>query len=171
MLPERKPTRLKHFDYSHFGVYFITICIAERRCLLSKIARNEDRVVVSLSPIGEITREWLQKITEFTPDYCVDQYTIMPNHIHLLLRIQWSETQASKRVTDVIGWLKYQITKDTRTKTDFSQFPLFQRSFYDHIVRNQDDYERIAKYMYENPVMWRDDRFYITEEKDYASDG
>ena len=163
MLPTRRPTRLPQFDYSHFGVYFITICIADRRCLLSQIRKTDHVCDVILSPIGKIVCEWLCCISEYASDCIVDQYTIMPNHIHLLLRIRYNETAQSKSLTAIIGWLKYQITKTVHERTNFSHFPLFQRSFFDHIVRNQDDYERIAKYMYENPVMWQNDRFFMQE--------
>ncbi|MBQ7299688.1 MAG: transposase [Clostridia bacterium] len=116
-----------------------------------------------LTPIGEIVCEWLGHLSEYAADCVVDQYTVMPNHIHLLLRIRYNEAAESKSLSAIIGWLKYQITKSVRKKNDLTHFPLFQRSFYDHIVRNQEDYERIAKYMYENPVMWQEDRFYLHE--------
>ena len=163
MLPKRKPNRLEKFDYSHFGVYFITICTSERKCNLSKIDRSTQGIRVELLPIGEIVEKWLNKIPEYGTDYDLDQYTIMPNHMHLLLRIRYNEHASPNSLISVIGWLKYQITKDVRETVRFVDFPLFQRSFYDHIVRNQDDYERIAKYMFENPVMWQEDRFFSKE--------
>lgn len=163
MLPKRKSNRLENFDYFHFGVYFITICTLERNCNLSKIDRSTQGIRVELLPIGEIVEKWLNRIPEYGTDYDLDQYTIMPNHIHLLLRIRYNEHASPKSLMSVIGWLKYQITKDVRESMRSVDFPLFQRSFYDHIVRNQDDYERIAKYMYENPVMWREDRFFSKE--------
>ena len=160
MLPNRKTTRLEKFDYSHFGVYFITICTSKRISHLAKIDHATQGIHVVLLPIGEITEKWLNKIPEYAPDYDLAQYTIMPNHIHLLLRIRYNEHASPKSLVSVIGWLKYQITKDVRENIFSVEFPLFQRSFYDHIVRNQDDYERIAKYMNENPVMWQEDRFF-----------
>ena len=163
MLPNRKTTRLEKFDYSHFGVYFVTICTSKRICNLAKIDHTPHGIQVVLLPIGEIAEKWLNRIPEYAQDYQLAQYTIMPNHIHLLLRIRYNEHASPKSLMSVIGWLKYQITKDVRENIFSVEFPLFQRSFYDHIVRNQDDYERIAKYMYENPVMWQEDRFFSNE--------
>ena len=163
MLPNRKTTRLEKFDYSHFGVYFVTICTSKRICNLAKIDHTTLGIQVVLLPIGEIAEKWLNRIPEYAQDYQLAQYTIMPNHIHLLLRIRYNEHASPKSLMSVIGWLKYQITKDVRENIFSVEFPLFQRSFYDHIVRNQDDYERIAKYMYENPVMWQEDRFFSNE--------
>lgn len=161
-LPKRKPTRLKGFDYSQSGAYFVTICTQNRRNILSAIAVGEGSPLPRLSRYGEITQHFICKLPVKYPEISVDRYVIMPNHIHLLLSISASNGRGnpSPTVDTVIGWLKYQATKEINAATNTCGEKIFQRSFHDHIVRNYDDYCEISRYIYENPTRWRHDQFY-----------
>ena len=112
-LPKRKSTRLKEFDYSKTGAYFLTICTQNRKNILSMIV-GEGSPLPRLSPYGKIAESWIQKIPEKYPEVSVDRYVIMPNHIHVLLSIakDGGRGDPSPTVDAVIGWLKYQITKE-----------------------------------------------------------
>lgn len=163
-LPKRKHPRLDNYDYSSAGAYFVTICTQNRKNILSKIV-GEGSPLPRLSPYGEIVERWIQKIPEKYPEASVDCYVIMPNHIHILLSIIKDDGRGdpSPTANTVVGWLKYQATKEINQLRDSSSDKIFQRSFFDHIVRNRDDYCEIYKYIFENPARWYYDKLYSEE--------
>ena len=165
-LPKRKSPRLKSFDYSTTGAYFITICTQNRKNILSTIV-GEGPPLPKLSHYGEIADLWIQKLPEKYHEISVDCYVIMPNHIHLLLSVMKDDGRGnpSPTVDTAMGWLKYQITKEINKLRGTPGEKLLQRSFFDHIIRNQDDYYEIYKYIYENPLRWKLDKFYAEEWK------
>ena len=170
-LPKRKNIRLKNYDYSEYGAYFITICTEKRRKILSKIADIDFEIVGEGSPLpqltiyGEIVDKWINSISEKYSSVAVDYYMIMPNHIHLLLSIVKKDGREdpSPTVASIIGWFKYNVTKDINQSRKVTGEKFFQRSYYDHIVRNQKDYEEISKYIHENPLKWEFDELYCEE--------
>ena len=145
-LPKRKDPRLKGFDYSSTGAYFLTICTQNRKNILSMIV-GEGSPLPRLSPYGKIAESWIQKIPEKYPEVSVDCYVIMPNHIHILLSIIKDDGRENPSPTadTVVGWLKYQATKEINELRGGMCDKIFQRSFFDHIVRNRDDYNEIYK--------------------------
>ena len=171
-LPERKPTRLKRFDYSRGGVYFITICTQDRKRILSKITGIE-----STNPVGDgahdIPRVQLTRIGKIVEKYIIStsnikgvsvfEYVIMPNHIHLLLLVSNEDGRGdpSPTIVSAMGWLKYQSTREINKEHNTIGAKIFQRSFYDHIVRNLNDYCEIQKYIVENPLRWKFDKLYV----------
>ena len=163
-IPERKPTRLKNFDYDTAGAYFITICTKDRKEILSDIV-GEGSALPKLTICGEIVHEAIQDIPVKYPEISVDHYVIMPNHIHMILSLikDSGRVDPSPTITSVIGWLKYRATKDILQAIGNTHQSIFQRSFYDHIIRNRDDYDMIARYIHENPMKWKYDRFYKNE--------
>lgn len=163
-LPKRKDIRLKGFDYSKTGAYFVTICTQKRKNILSKIV-GEGSSLPRLSPYGVIVDKWIQRISEKYPGVFVDCYVIMPNYIHLLLSVvnDGGRENPSPTADTVIGWLKYQATKEINELRGGSSDKVFQRSFFDHIVRNRDDYNEICSYIYENPMCWNCDKLYSSE--------
>ena len=168
-LPKRKSTRLRNFDYGTIGSYFITICTQNRRNILSTIFVGEGSPLppperVQLSHYGAIVEKWIRTIPEKYSKMSVDHYVIMPNHIHLLLSITKDDGRGdpSPTITAVIGWLKYHSTREINLVGATKNEKVFQRSFHDHIIRDRQDYETIAKYIYENPRLWQDDCFYVS---------
>ncbi len=163
-LSKRKPTRLKDFDYSSTGAYFITICTQNRKNILSTIV-GEGSPLPQLSHYGRIVDKWIQNLPEKYREISVDSYVIMPNHIHLLLFVANEDGRGnpSPTVDKVIGWLKYQTTKEINMQRNTIGEKVFQRSFYDHIIRNRNDYQEICKYIYENPICWHFDKLYAEE--------
>ncbi len=145
-LPKRKPTRLKGYDYSEPGAYFITICVKERKELLSEIIVGDGVLNVPqniLTQYGEIADKYINQMNEFYKHLSVDKYVIMPNHIHFILSI-----------TDLrIG------TSGTPspTNSEISTFKRFcnkeygkniwQRLSNDHIIRGEKDYQKIWEYI------------------------
>lgn len=158
----RKPNRLTDYDYSSAGAYFITVCTREHKCLFwedvgASIARPKE---IRLSAFGKIVAQAICEIPKHYPAVQVDNYTVMPNHIHLLLRI---DTDPDGRripaptVSRVVQQMKGVITKQVGR-------PIWQKLFHDHVVRNDRDYQRIWKYIAGNPYRWKEDCFFVRDE-------
>ena len=162
-LPQRKHPRLKDFDYSTPGGYFITVCTHNRRCLLSQIVgRGLAPAELRHSKYGEIAREQLMLLGKRYPNVKVDRYVIMPNHIHMILILE-ETAGASPRptVTDVV--CAYKSLTARACKKTYGLDRLFQTSFYDHVIRGQEDYDQIAEYIANNPKQWEMDMLYTEE--------
>ena len=167
-LPKRKRTRLRNFDYSKNGFYFITICTNDRKSILSKITVGEGSplpqksVDLLLTKYGEAVNECIQKISKKFKAVSVDKYVIMPNHIHLLFSIQGNGGRGdpSPTVIALVAWLKYKSTSEINRLRLTNGEPVFQRSFHDHVIRNREDYVMIYKYINDNPKRWKEDCFY-----------
>ena len=159
-LPKRKNPRLKNFDYSKSGAYFITICTHNKQCLLSQIvgqrlAPAENRYTA----YGEIAKEQLFLLEKRYPSVKIDQYVIMPNHIHAIIVLN-DAAGASPRptITDVICAYKSLTTRECKKIKVIDK--VFQTSFYEHVIRGQDDYAEIAEYIANNPKRWELDQLY-----------
>ena len=148
---QRKPNRLTEYDYSQNGAYFVTICTQDRKKVLSDIVGDGSPVP---KPTGKIAEEYIRQIPSKYATVSVDQYVIMPDHIHMLLRIDKGTGNPSPTLGNVIGWYKYQVTKRVNTHLNNSGEKLFQRSYYDHVIRNQQDYDEIWEYIENNPRKW-----------------
>lgn len=150
---ERKANRIPEYDYSTIGAYFVTVCTQDRRKILSSIVGDGSSVP---KPIGRIAEEMIAQIPNKYPSVTVDKYVIMPDHIHLLLRFDWDlgTENPSPTLGNVIGWYKYQVTKQVDLHINLNGSKLFQRSYYDHIIRNQKDYNEIWQYIENNPLKW-----------------
>ena len=147
-LPKRKSTRIPGFDYSTPNYYFLTLCTKDRQCIFGNpgiLNRN-----------GKIAEQMLLKIPEIYPQVKVDKYVVMPNHVHLILVLEL-EQQIS--ITHIIGQYKMSETKEIRKNCP--NFHVWQRSFHDHIIRNQKSYEKIWEYIENNPQKWEEDCFFI----------
>ena len=163
-LPKRKHPRLDNYDYSSTGAYFITICTQNRRCVLSRIvgrglapAETEE---IEYTLFGRIALRQLLLLEERYSHLTVDQYVIMPNHIHAVLVLDNETAGASPRPTimDIVCAYKSLVTREC--KRNGFEGKLFQTSFHEHIIRGREDYIEIAKYIYENPFRWRYDELY-----------
>ena len=148
-LPKRKPNRLEDFDYASPGAYFITICTTNREKLFwsnvgADIIRPQD---IQLSMIGRITEQAILQIPDHYGHISVDKYCIMPDHIHLILYIE-SEIDgriiSAPTVSTVVGSMKRWVSRQIGR-------PVWQKSFYEHGIRNQRDYEEIWNYIENNP--------------------
>lgn len=154
--PTRKQNRLNHFDYSSTGAYFITICTS---CRHNYFWNNNttDAVVgatigrpanVDLSPYGIIADKAVNDIPSFYPGVTVEHYVIMPDHIHLLILIRADKNgrpMVAPTVSRIVQQFKGSVTKKIGRS-------IWQKSFYDHVIRDREDYARHIKYIYENPA-------------------
>ena len=162
--PKRKHPRLDKYDYSSSGAYFITICTLNRRCVLSRIVGRglapAESAEIEYTSWGKIAEKQLQLLENRYPHLTIDKYVIMPNHIHAILILHGETAGASPRPTvmDIICAYKSLTAKECQ-KRGFHQ-KLFQTSFYEHIIRNREDYIETAKYIHENPLRWLYDELY-----------
>ena len=177
-LPKRKQLRLPDHDYSAPGAYFVTICTRDRRCILSEIAVGDgvlDVPNVRLSPYGEILAETLQEIEHTYSWLSLDRHVIMPNHIHLLLRIEGNGPSRTPAPTNTVDGPSGTPAPTNETLpmlvSTFKRFTnrrcgiqLWQRSYHEHVIRSEDDYRQIWEYIENNPVRWVEDRYYIEAE-------
>jgi len=157
-LPKRKPTRLKGYDYSTPGAYFITICTQDRKELLSEIIVGDDVGIVqqnNLSKIGLICDKYINNINNKYENVTVDKYVIMPNHIHLIIFLHGTMRASSptKNTETIIRSFKTMVTKEIGTS-------IWQRSYHDHIIRGDKDYQKIWEYIDTNVIRWKNDCFY-----------
>ena len=160
-LPKRKKLRLCGYDYSQNGAYFVTICTKDKAHILGELV-GQGLCSCRLSPIGEIVEREINNIsTRFDPVQ-VDKYVIMPNHIHVLLTINTQRQEQSPCPTtgDIICALKSLSTKAANAQDHISGRKIWQSRYYDHIVRNEEDYLKIWQYIDENPLKWEADCFY-----------
>ena len=159
--PKRKHPRLKTYDYSLPGTYFITICTADRRALLGSIAPEiaPERIACQPSAYGACVLELLQQWEARYPAAQIDHAVMMPNHIHLLLTLQ---DASDTDIAAMVGWFKSSATR-LCWKLGYPEKQLFQTSFYEHVVRSEAEYQKIWEYIDTNPLKWALDRYYIPE--------
>lgn len=165
-LHDRKDIRLKGHDYSRPGCYFITVCTKNKHELLW--ADNAVGAAIGrpqLSGIGRLVEHGIIRISSIYSNASVDIYVIMPNHIHLILRLleteaicnQPTETPAISRI---ISMFKSSVTKQLG-------YSIWQKLFHDHIIRTQEEYRKTWYYIHSNPVRWEEDCYY----EPHLSDG
>lgn len=150
--PRRKCIRIEGYDYSTSGAYFITICTANREKLFWSDCRGElcSPTNVPLSDIGIIIDNEIQKLNTVYDAVRVDKYCIMPDHIHMILSIETDadgRPQVAPTVSRVVKQFKGSITKQVGR-------PIWQKSFYDHGIHNQQDYREIWEYIENNPLKY-----------------
>ena len=161
-LPNRKPTRLPHFDYSTPGAYFITMCTENRKPLLSEIVGGGalDAPQVRLTKIGRIVQRHIlsgNRIQGIT----VDKFVIMPNHVHIILLVDdTSKKGTSKAPSPTNAVIPHFVSTLKRFCHRDAGISFFQRSYHDHVIRNKADYTKIWQYIDNNPISWQEDCFY-----------
>ncbi|MCL2644731.1 MAG: transposase [Betaproteobacteria bacterium] len=163
-LPKRKPNRLQNYDYSRNGAYFVTVCTKDRHETMGTVVVGDAALgvpFVKLSEYGKVVREFIENIPNANPAVFVPKYVIMPNHIHMILIVELENTDGTPRAASPTKAL---IPKIINTLKGLSSkkagFSLWQRSFHDHIIRNETDCRYIAEYIENNPVNWEKDCFF-----------
>ena len=159
-LPTRQQNRLKEYDYSTPNAYFITICTEKRKNLFwTDVGAITDRPEhVPLTNLGRIVQQRIEDISKHYPMVSVDHYVIMPNHIHLLLQINTDvngRSMIAPTISTVVRLMKGTVSKQ-------AGFTVWQKGFYDHVIRNGNDYQDIWNYIEGNPSKWAEDKLYIS---------
>ena len=167
----RTSIRLKNYDYSQAGLYFITICTEHRHCLFGTI-QNGDMV---LNDAGNmIVKQWHELPNRF-PSVLLHEYVVMPNHFHGIIESVGAipcgcpdrpGTSPAPTVGDVIGAFKSLSTNEyikNVKQNNWQPFAgkLWQRNYYEHIIRNEESYLTIAEYIQNNPLKWQEDKYHM----------
>ena len=159
-LPKRKQNRLTEYDYSTPNAYFITVCTNNRKNLFWKdvgaIIDRPDNI--PLTDLGMMVKQVIYDISRHYPAITVDHAVVMPNHIHLLLQINTDtdgRPMAAPTISTVIDRMKGVISKNAGVS-------VWQKGFYDHVIRNDNDSRDIWNYIEGNPGKWAEDKLYIS---------
>ena len=169
---QRKSTRLPEYNYNTPGYYFITICTEDRKPILSEIVGGGafDAPNVALTKYGEIVQKYILSGNRI-PGIAVEKYVIMPNHIHLLLRLDGTVYLGTSRAPSPTEGRHPTNEQIPHFVSTFKRFchrdigkTIFQRSYHDHVVRGEQDYLKIWNYIDTNPARWEKDCFYPYKE-------
>ena len=154
----RKPNRLKGYDYSQARQYFVTICAQDSVHHFGRVENG----AMNLNGVGEIVNERWRWLSERYDYIELDEYVVMPNHLHGILVIRPGGADRSrpvptgkaktKSLSELIGAFK--TTSSKRIREGGLAFFQWQRSFHDHVIRDDEDLNRIREYIRENPARW-----------------
>jgi putative transposase len=179
-LPKRKNIRLKDFDYSQNAYYFITICTQNREHFFGQVINGE----MVLNHAGEMVEKICLKLENEFPYIKIDKYVFMPNHFHVIIAIVGADSisarnqinvsinqadiESAPTIGDIIQCFKRQTTIEYIKGVKNGIYPPFknriwQRGYYDHIIRNEQDYKEIGEYIENNPLKWELDKYYNKE--------
>lgn len=169
----RRSLRLRGYDYSQAGAYFITICTNKRKCLFGNIVQNE----VNLNELGNAVLDIWYSLPNKYSNIELDEFVIMPNHVHGIIVIKdvveaihelplqenisshknYELSQKERRnmlLPKVIGYFKMNSAKVINQKNSSSGTSLWQRNYYEHIIRNEYELDRVREYIINNQIKW-----------------
>ena len=143
----RKSARIPDFDYSSCNYYFVTICTENRRCIFGNAN--------ALNVYGIIAEKEILQIESHYEGVKIDKFVVMPNHVHMIVILEGQ----NHNLNQIIAQYKSGVTRMIRSGG--ANMAVWQRSYHDHVIRNQTAYERIWAYIEANPMNWEKDCFYI----------
>jgi REP element-mobilizing transposase RayT len=180
----RRNVRLQDYDYSQAGLYFVTICVQNHKCLFGEIIYNE----MVLNEIGKMIEKWCLELSNKFRDIVIDKHIVMPNHFHSIIINTGESVGADLRVCPndiildkpknilgehigsplqtVVQWFKTMTTNEyirgvkTSGWTPFDK-RLWQRNYHEHIIRNEIAHQKIANYIENNHLNWNNDKYYV----------
>lgn len=151
----RKNIRLKHYDYAQAGYYFVTVCVKNRAPIFGEILNG----VMQLNPCGRIVEQVWKDLPGHYPTVTPDSFIVMPNHFHAVFGLSvGAGLKPAPKLFEVVRALK---TFSARRINELRRTPgtaLWQRGYYEHVVRNEDELSKIRGYIQNNPSQWSLDR-------------
>lgn len=154
-LNNRKNIRLQGYDYSKNGYYFVTICVKNKEQLLGKIVEGVacGAPEIQLTKEGLVIKKHIEKCKGIS-NVEIDEYVIMPNHLHMIIKLESEAPHATPTtIPQIISSFKTIVTKEIG-------YSLWQRNYYEHIIRNEEEYLKIKEYIINNPYKWNEDIYY-----------
>lgn len=154
-LPKRKRNRLKGYDYSQNGCVLVTICVKDRRHLLSTVRVGRDALIppsIELSSIGKVADKYIRNIDSAYENVSVENYVIMPNHIHILLLFSSQSDVGGMRASRPTLFTVVRSFKTMVAKT--IGFSIWQDSYNDRIIGSENGYLNAWQYIDDNPQKW-----------------
>jgi len=173
-LPRRRSIRLPTFDYSQAASYFVTICVRDNRPLFGRVINGE----MALDPFGKIADSCWRGIPNHFAGVRLGRYVIMPNHVHGIIILPGGTRSVANADTaslpnthafgapeassipTVVRSFKSAVTKLVRKATGNPRIHLWQRNYYEHVIRDEDDFRATSKYIRLNPARWKFDENY-----------
>ncbi|MEK7993957.1 MAG: transposase [Planctomycetota bacterium] len=170
----RRSVRLAGYDYSQEGWYFITICTQDRRCMFGAIIGDR----MQLNAAGLMVESWGRKLTDKFPVIQTDESIVMPNHFHGIINVgaapcgrpdidesderSGQPHRVAPTLADLVNWFKTMTTNQYIhgvKREDWQPFDkkLWQRNYYEHIIRNEEELNRFRQYISDNPANWQTD--------------
>ena len=166
-LPKRNEIRLKGADYSASGAYFITICTHEKTCIFGQIYNKE----VRLNDLGRVANAVWDEVPLHFPQVQTDAWVVMPNHVHGIVFFRGSSSQSVEIIPPpsrsgpvrhslgrVVGAYKGTVARRIRRTAGDCRNPVWQRNYYDRIIRDEEELYQIRQYIVDNPRCWDEDR-------------
>ena len=164
----RRSIRLKEYDYGQAGAYFVTLCTHHRECLFGEVVEGN----VVLNEMGEIVEKEWRISANLRREIELDEFVVMPNHIHGIIAIRdhhpvgatgrsplhsKHRTLSPKSLGSFVAGFKSSVTKRINQLHGTPGHPVWQRNYYEHVVRNEIDLQEIREYIENNPVKWLED--------------
>ena len=143
----RKSPRMKQYDYATSNYYFVTVCTHNRHCIFG--------LPDNLNRMGKIAEEHIKQIPTHYSSVKIDKYVVMPNHVHMIVILENSDNNLNQ----IIAQFKSGVTRKIRMENP--EISIWQRSYHDHVIRSQKEYETIWSYIDANPINWNKDCFYM----------
>ncbi|HAW80275.1 MAG TPA: transposase [Balneola sp.] len=178
-LPNRRSMRLQGYDYSSPGFYFITICTNQKECLFGGVINGE----MHMNECGVVASNYLKQIDTRYPNTIIHEHIVMPNHIHVIIEIVntipfvgaihesplqrnanpelYRNHRRKMLIPKIIGWYKMNTAKQINQIRKTPGAKIWQRGYYDHIIRNEESLCHIREYIKNNPMNWNKDRFHL----------
>jgi len=165
----RRSIRLQGYDYSQPGAYFVTVCVQDQECLLGDIVDGEMR----MNELGELVWATWHDLPNHLPHVELDAFVVMPNHVHGIVWIvdvvgagsvgagsEPAPTNTNKRhgLPEIVRQFKTFSARRINQRRGAPGMPVWQRNYYEHIIRNDSSLNQIQKYILENPRRWHLDR-------------
>lgn len=166
--PQRKPLRFEGYDYSPAGMYFVTICTQNRRCRFGRVVEG----VVQLNDCGRIVDEEWHRTSRLRSNVMPDAFVIMPNHLHAIVVIDYptfgyrQPDEPCQRLDRVVAGFKAACTRRIHQIYGQSGVVLWQRSFYDQIIRSERHLQHLRTYIENNPGRWAFDHDFRSDVPD-----
>ena len=166
--PHRRSIRLKEYDYGHPGAYFVTVCTHRRKCLFGEIGQGK----IVLKEMGKIVEKEYMISSKIRREIGLDAFVIMPNHIHGIVTIcdhhpvgatgrsplhSKHRTLPPKSLGSFVAGFKSSVTQRINEIRGTPGQPVWQRNYYEHVIRNEIDLQEIREYIQDNPLKWLED--------------
>ncbi len=183
LLRNRRTIRLKEYNYAQTGAYFVTVCVQERKCFFGNIINGQ----IILNGAGRMIENNWHNLSQRFANIELDEFIIMPNHLHGVIKIivgaplvgaqkkdnmvaennVGAGTRPAPTLGDMIGVFKSITTNEyirNVKNNDWQPFNkrLWQRNFYEHIIRDENDLNRVREYIITNPAKWEEDKYYLS---------